>query len=328
MSGDQEYYPLPVETLRLDQTTTFSLYMKRGGAENFVLYRGKNLPFNSETLDSLRRNRVQTLWVPADQWDDYQKYLEENLDDVVDDNSVPEETKCEIVYGVSNHLMEKAFEDTQAEDVVKITEKIVRPMAKVMLRNNFATQQFMQLAKSDYRLYSHSVNVCILGIALARTALDASHRDLMYKYGPGFLLHDIGKRQLPREIMERRGALTHEEWEIMRQHPLIGFEMLKDIDLPEETRSIILQHHERPDGSGYPYGLRGDQISPAAKICGIADAFDALNTKRPFKDRHTTFDALSVIKQEMLRYFDWDLFADLVRILAQPEIVESMKSNG
>ncbi len=326
MPTDQEYLPLPVETLRLDQSTTFSLYMQRGSEDNYVLYRGKDLPFTSESLDSLQRNKVKTLWVPAEEWDEYQKYLEENLDDVVDDDSVPEDTKCEVVYGASSHMMETAFDDTPGEDIVDITERIVRPMTKMMLRTDLATQRFMQLAESDYRLYTHSVNVCILGMALAKIVLKATHRDLMYKYGPGFLLHDIGKRKLPREIMERRGALTHEEWELMKQHPLLAFEVLGEVELPEETRQIILQHHERPDGSGYPHGLEGDDISAPAKICAIADTFDALNTKRPFKDRHTTFEALSVIKREMLRHFDWDLFSDLVRILARPDVADTMKS--
>jgi HD-GYP domain-containing protein (c-di-GMP phosphodiesterase class II) len=99
----------------------------------------------------------------------------------------------------------------------------------------------------------------------------------------GALLHDIGKIGVPDSILYKPGPLTPEEWEIMKQHPVIGYRMCMKIDALRPAAPIVLHHHERWDGQGYPYGLAGEAIPLGARIFAIADTLDAMTSDRPYR---------------------------------------------
>jgi len=125
---------------------------------------------------------------------------------------------------------------------------------------------------------------------------------------------------VPKEILQKDGSLTPEEWEIMYRHPSTGLEMVKEIvDVTQETETIILHHHERLDGSGYPFGLKGPKISIAARICAIADVFDAINTRRPFRERKPSFDALKTMQKELPHRLDENLYREFVYLFLAPQ---------
>ena len=96
------------------------------------------------------------------------------------------------------------------------------------------------------------------------------------------VLHDLGKVEVPHEVLRKPGPLSEDEWELMRRHPQTGAEMLKDAGLHEE-HEIVIAHHERPDGRGYPHGLSGDEIPLEARILSVADAYEAMTSDRPYR---------------------------------------------
>lgn len=110
------------------------------------------------------------------------------------------------------------------------------------------------------------------------------------------ILHDIGKIGIPEAILCKAERLTNEEFDLIREHPEIGDKILKDVKFLEEARNIIRHHHERIDGSGYPDGLKGDEIPLGAKIIGVADIFDSMNSNRPYRNKI----AIDLIKEELL----------------------------
>lgn len=99
----------------------------------------------------------------------------------------------------------------------------------------------------------------------------------------GSILHDIGKIHISEEILTKAGSLSDEEWIEMKKHPEVGTELIKDIHFLGSAIPVILYHHERWNGSGYPYGLKGEKIPVAARIVAIADSFDAMTTQRPYR---------------------------------------------
>ncbi|MBX3648225.1 MAG: two-component system response regulator [Dokdonella sp.] len=119
-------------------------------------------------------------------------------------------------------------------------------------------------------------------------------------------LHDIGKIGVPDSILLKRGSLTDEEMAAMRKHPLIGFEILRDSQsrFVQTGAQIALRHHERWDGSGYPDGLKGEQIPLNARIVAIADVFDALTSERPYKRAWSNQEAFSYLKEHSGTLFD------------------------
>jgi HD-GYP domain-containing protein (c-di-GMP phosphodiesterase class II) len=143
--------------------------------------------------------------------------------------------------------------------------------------------------------HRHSVQVSVLGLLLARRAwtkegwTDYRGRrrydrfgDRLRKLGVGLLVHDVGKLAVPPEVLNKPARLTDEEMDVMRTHPEAGVELLRAANLSPLTLSVIRDHHERPDGTGYPNGLKGNRIHEFARIAAVADVYDAVTTKRVY----------------------------------------------
>jgi putative two-component system response regulator len=112
------------------------------------------------------------------------------------------------------------------------------------------------------------------------------------------ILHDVGKIRIPVSILSRSGKLLDAEFEMLKIHPQVSYEILKDIPFPWPVAKMALQHHERIDGSGYPQGLRGDEILPEAKILAVADVTEANSSFRPYRPAHGIQAALELLAQQ------------------------------
>jgi HD-GYP domain-containing protein (c-di-GMP phosphodiesterase class II) len=140
------------------------------------------------------------------------------------------------------------------------------------------------------------------GLALARKVdpVLAERPEVAY----GFFLHDIGKVGIPESILCKAGPLTELEWIVMRSHPNQGARIVEPIPFMGEAVEIVRSHHERFDGGGYPRGLRGEEIPPAARIFAIADSFDAMTSDRPYRSALTTEAAVAEIRAGAGAQFD------------------------
>lgn len=117
-------------------------------------------------------------------------------------------------------------------------------------------------------------------------------------------IHDIGKIIVPAEILSKPGPLSESEWGLVKNHVIIGYELLKDIDFPWPVVEIVYQHHERMDGSGYPRGLKGEEIMVEARILAVADVVEAMSSFRPYREAHSIEEAISEIKINRGRLYD------------------------
>jgi ribonuclease P protein subunit RPR2 len=128
----------------------------------------------------------------------------------------------------------------------------------------------------------HAERVAAYGLAIARAAgIDVAEEPQMEF---GFLLHDIGKVGVPDAILFKPAALSHDEFECVASHAEIGSRILRHVDFLEQAKLVVRHHHERWDGTGYPDGLKGEQIPLAARVFAVADTLDALTTDRPYRD--------------------------------------------
>jgi len=129
------------------------------------------------------------------------------------------------------------------------------------------------------------------------------------------LLHDVGKFAVPSSILYKATSLSEEEWQEMKQHPDIGWHMLRQVESLEGAAEIVRAHHEHHDGSGYPRGLRGDEIPRGARIFAVADAFDAITSDRPYRDARSHAVAVEEIMAKSGTQFDPEVVAALLRVL-------------
>jgi putative nucleotidyltransferase with HDIG domain len=172
----------------------------------------------------------------------------------------------------------------------------------------------------DRETEGHSTRVsdlaCLLSaeLGLSKLAIKAIDR--------GSLLHDIGKIGISDTILHKPSPLTREEWRVMRQHPDIGARIIEDIPFLQDTLPIIRYHHERWDGSGYPVGLRGKDIPLHARIFAVADAFDALISDRPYRNRISVDEALTFIKEQSGILFDPEIVSAFERMWEKNKLEE------
>jgi len=151
--------------------------------------------------------------------------------------------------------------------------------------------------------YTHSINVSLYALLLAKW-LKLSEEETRNVVTTG-ILYDIGKSRISRDILNKKGSLLPEEYEQIKHHANIGYQLSKDIpQLTDEIREGILMHHEREDGKGYPSGIKGDNINRYAKIISVVDVYDALTSERVYKNRSTPFDTFSELIRIGYGYFD------------------------
>lgn len=156
----------------------------------------------------------------------------------------------------------------------------------------------------DGSTHAHSQRVISYSLALGRI-LDLSEAELL-TLRRGVFLHDIGKIHVPSTILHKPGQLTELEWSIMRRHPVTGYKIVGSrLSLEEEgVAKIVLAHHEWYDGTGYPYGLEGEEIPLGARICSVVDMLDALTSDRSYRKPVSFAEACEQIRSERETHFD------------------------
>lgn len=168
----------------------------------------------------------------------------------------------------------------------------------------------------DYYTHNHCKNVVKYSVAIAKM-MNVSEEDIeMIRLGAGF--HDIGKIAIPDAILLKPGKLTPEEFEGMKTHAAIGAELLKPMKTMEKVLPLIRNHHERLDGSGYPDGWKGDEISLPIRILSVVDIYEALISKRTYKDSMAPEKAFGILKEEAGKgWWDMQVIENLIAVISQ-----------
>jgi putative nucleotidyltransferase with HDIG domain len=160
---------------------------------------------------------------------------------------------------------------------------LVQEISDSVIRNPGAIVSLLRLKTQDDYSYMHSVAVCALMVALGREL--GFDQEQCRTAGTAGLLHDVGKALMPLDILNKPGKLTDAEFDVMRSHPVRGFELLQEArGTSDEAMDVCLHHHERVDGAGYPHKLPVDRLSPLVRMGSICDVYDAITSDRPYKN--------------------------------------------
>lgn len=151
-------------------------------------------------------------------------------------------------------------------------------------------------------------------------------RDLTW-FRMGAYLHDVGKTEVPAEVLNKPGRLTDADWELMKRHAVAGDEIVAELDFPWDIRPIVRNHHERWDGTGYPDQLAGEAIPLTARILCVADVFDALTTARSYRPALPREEALRIMQRDSGKLLDPTLFETFCRLLDEPQPVAAVQRN-
>ena len=193
-------------------------------------------------------------------------------------------------------------------------EKSAEGIVESIINNPDALISLCQIKGYDEYTYVHSVNV---GVLMASFAHLMSHEsDKILEAAMGGILHDIGKMRVPEPILNKPGKYTAVEFNVMKKHPEYGIDIIKDkTSLSDVTRSIIIQHHERFNGSGYPRGLSGESITVLGLMSAVVDVYDALTSERVYRAAWTPQKALALIYQGCDKDYHRDIVERFTRHL-------------
>lgn len=240
--------------------------------------------------------------------------LANELERCLADPTMPEDTLSKMLYDHAVLIIDQAMNAKRLEANLEHGFHFVEMVSGYVARSPQAQRSIIGKLVSDYDLYTHSVNVCILATSFAHALgmKDGEVCDLAV----GALYHDIGKSQVPTSIIKKPGPLDDREWDLMRAHPRCGAELLgRCASFPQISLTSVGLHHENMDGTGYPYGKREGEIPPLAQIMRIIDAYDAITSDRAHQQRVSPLQALEIMKKEMQGQMAPEFFVHFVGFL-------------
>jgi len=306
------YLPIHLESLRLDAFLEFDLYVLLNN--QMVLYRSAELPFTETTRAKLIENGVRRLYISSEAREKFQSYMELALPELLSSPEISPVSKATLLYDTSASLLQETLANPAFGDNIRRCQRMVENTMSYLITGKAAFRNLLLITNYDYTMYTHSVNVCAYSLALARSA-GLSDTNFLYELGVGALLHDIGKARVSERILKKRGELSPKEFEIVKQHPRVGVEILRASgDVPEDSLRPVRQHHERGGRLGYPDQLDLHEMHIYSRIVAIADAFDAMTTTRVYQGAMPAFDALTIMRQPDCGY-DPDLLTNFIHLL-------------
>jgi putative nucleotidyltransferase with HDIG domain len=240
--------------------------------------------------------------------DFYKNFLQK---DPTKGNPVTFTKRIDEMYKNASAALNDLFSNPEKLSNYKESKKVVYDLVDSVLDEEFAIKSLMKIATHDYYTHTHSINVAIYALSLG-SFLGFNEVELE-ELGEAALLHDLGKSKIASEIINKKGKLTIQEFEIIKKHPNYGVSL--GLKLGIKNKKIlegIKYHHEKMDGSGYPSGLYRDEIPLYAKIIGICDIFDALTSQRSYKRAMTSFEALKLMKVDMNKHLDIKLLNQMI----------------
>lgn len=294
---DVDYLPVPLAGLAGRDPLPFPLFL-RTAADTWVLYRDRSTTVREEHIERLGAEGVRELFVhPADR-PAYHARVEHRLEAVLGDRTVAIERRAEVLYGVATQMAAELFERRLDHAGLQRAQRVLLNSSGLVLREQRAFQVLRVLLGASQSLAQHAVTAAFLSIGLARHVISAEP-NVMIQAGLAGLLHDIGR-------------VGHEDLTQDPDHVQRGHDLLASLGLPSPVCEAVLFHHERYDGSGFPSGLRGEQIPILARITGLVDIFEKIYSGQ--QPRVGVYDALRIIAQAYRGCFDERCAAFFVRL--------------
>ncbi len=315
-AAGQQFFPIALAIMQPGTLAPVDIYIRTDSPAAYRLYKKGRTELSEQVRQRLLERGVAELYLRREEEDAYYDYVEANVDAIVGDALLPPEEACRIVYQSSSRVMYDVFENPRSGTNLKRAQKMVEGAVQSIMNNPDALWQMTSIASHHYYTYTHCVNVCAFLVAASKELLGITERAELEQIGIGGMLHDIGKSEIPEGILSKPGKLNDEEWSYVRQHPVLGEELLTDQrDLSPTARVIIRHHHEHADGSGYPDGLTVEEVDRVVRLATLVDVYDALTTERSYAPARPPYRALGLMLEEMAPELDQDLLRDFVQFL-------------
>lgn len=291
-------------------------------AKDIVGKNGELLLKKGAILHSSYINRIKSLGYNG-------LYIVDELSSDIEIKTVIDENlRLKTVNTVKNAFINIENSGVISKQTFESMDNLISNIVDEIIANNDIMVNMIDLKTFDDYTFYHSVNVAVLSVLVGCSF--NFNRQQLKNLGLSATLHDIGKVFIPKEILNKKDKLTEYEYNIVKTHPVEGYNHVKEnCRVPPVTYVGILQHHERFDGSGYPMSLKGKKISLFGRIISVADVFDALTSNRPYRKAMSPSEAIEFIMGGGGTYFDPDVIIPFTEKIAPYPVGTSVRlSNG
>ncbi len=313
----EQFRPIDLEFLEVEGTEFFDIFYKTSafGNTQFVKFASSH-PSHQEKIRKLLQSGESTeeFYIREEDLIKYHGLATKSLRNMIANPKIPVQEKTRKIYDVSKGIMKEFFDNNASEKMLQSSEEVMNIMEQCLSENEAGFHSLTMITNKDYYTYTHRVNVglyCMAyGIKTKRGPNDT--REL----GLGGMLHDVGKSKIDASLINKIGKLTDEEFQIIKSHSSLGKEILESMQCyGTNVVRMAGEHHEKFNGNGYPNGLVGEEISNFARICKVMDVYDALTTRRSYKKALAPFEALTIMRKQMVDEFDFDILGNFVRYM-------------
>lgn len=277
---------VPINKISVNDVIIKPIYDERG-----ILLLNSNIPLTKTNIEKIKQLGYQGLYI----YDNLSKFDE--FKEVID-----EQQRREAI---------KSLKILNLDAVAYFANTIVNSLIN---RNNMCVE-LQELSNYDDFLYQHSINVAILSATIGIGY--GFNNEQLKNITLAALLHDIGKNEIDKKILDKPSKLTLEEYEIIKNHSKLGYEALKNKESISSTIKVaVLEHHENEDGTGYPRNIKGENIHIFAKIIHVADVYDALISKRVYKKAYEPSEAIEYLMSNIGIMFDMNVVLTFIKYIA------------
>lgn len=267
-----------LDLIRLSEPLDFNLYQSTPQTGR-VLIVPKGRAVDQNLKMKLTRLRAE-VFILRQERERYRAHLEESLRRLLKDERIDETKAASLAYDLSLQAAEAVFQNPDPE-TLRQAEQSFETTAELILTKERALFALLELTRNSLELHVHSCNVAVFGLGLAKGLMEEGVEIDLRRLSSALFFHDLGQISLDPLLVGKTEGLSPEEQEIVGRHPALGRDLLREAGfLTPEAEAVVYGHHERLDGSGYPEGLRGEEIPLLARVCAVADVYDLLTSDR------------------------------------------------
>ncbi len=278
------------------------LYAKRGGDLRRVLTRAqRGMSFLVREIDSDLLRSAMAASLPA----------------IMANGRIAPAERSKTAYSIAAKVLAPVFnrDNSLDHDGLVLTHQAIDSITMHLIEDEEMVWAMVATMQKHMATHTHALNTAVYGIVLARF-VKLGPVEAIRDVARGGLLHDIGKNRVPRDVLDKPSGLDSAEWQVMRTHVRAGYDMVvRAQGFPPSYAHIIAEHHERCDGSGYPAGRGGAGIALDSQLVAIVDAFDALTSRRPYRNGESPFEALRIMRVAMRGQFGDELLREFITLL-------------
>jgi len=312
-----KYFAVPVAMVSTISQTSIDLFLYHSDHRGLILFCGGGDELSPGRIEQLEEQGHHDFYIRIADMERLGSELRPRLEAILSDERTAAHDKLAILQGVVAAEVDYAFGLLNSARFVDTSQRVGAQIAQVISQQPILPNALFGIVKHDASTFAHVTNVAAYAVVLGE-CLGYTDPDDLERIAIGGMLHDVGKRQIPANILKKNGPLTDQERKIVQLHPHQGYVDVHDCEeLNWGQKMMVYQHHERLDGKGYPVGVRDDEIHEWAKLTAVVDVFDAVTGERPYRKSMNLDDALLLLERNAGTQFDEEMVRCWVRVMKQ-----------